>query len=441
MNEQLRLLLLEDNRLDADLALATLTEGGFVCAVQRVETEEEFEAVCEQGGVDLILADYSLPAFDGITALEIAKRKCPDLPFIFLSGAIGEELAIETLKRGATDYVLKQRLQRLLPSVRRALREAEERRGRRRAEQELAELLRREQRARAEAEAANRAKDIFLATVSHELRTPLNTILGWVKLLQSGNLNPQQINNAISAISRGAQAQAQLVDDLLDVSRIISGKLSLNIEPVNLGQVIEAALEVVRPAAEAKQIQLITHFERTAEIVSGDKGRLQQVFWNLFSNAVKFTPKGGRVETQLRRVSSHLEITVRDTGRGIPTDFLPYVFDPFRQADGSSTRKYGGLGLGLAIVKHLVEMHAGSISVASEGPDTGATFTVKLPVLGITPAANQTSQPRAAAKQRLPELEEPNLQGLRILAVDDIEDTRNVLSVLLSHYGSLSDLG
>ncbi|HWQ33547.1 MAG TPA: response regulator [Blastocatellia bacterium] len=436
MNQSLCLLLLEDSRFDADLALTTLAEGGFNCTVTQVETEEDFIAAIERGGYDLILADYSLPLFDGISALEIAQERCPDVPFIFLSGAIGEELAIETLKRGATDYVLKQRLERLVPSVRRALREAEDRRERKRAEQQLSELLRREQVARAEAEAANRAKDIFLATVSHELRTPLNAILGWARLLQAGRLSQAHFDEAIDAISRGAEAQVQLVNDLLDVSRIISGKMSLTVCPIDVAQVIKSALEVVRPAAEAREIQLITEVEQTPGLILGDKGRLQQVFWNLLSNAVKFTPRGGRVETRLRRADSHLEVIVSDNGRGIDPEFLPYVFDPFRQADGSLTRKYGGLGLGLAIVKHLVEMHGGTVRAGSEGPGKGATFIIRLPVSGVCVLPDQNGQASSLNDGSLAAEQGPSLSGVRILAVDDIEDTRKMLQVMLTRYGA-----
>jgi signal transduction histidine kinase len=248
-------------------------------------------------------------------------------------------------------------------------------------EEERAQLLEREQEARMQAEAANRIKDQFLATVSHELRTPLTSVLGWSKLLLDGDLDNTTATKAVETIERNAKAQAQLIEDLLDISRIVSGKLSLDIQIVNLKQVTEAGVEVVRLAAEAKNIQLHMVFVPGKIPVLGDPTRLQQVVWNLLSNAVKFTPKEGRVEVRLERVNSQIQIIVSDTGMGIPKTFLPYIFDHFTQADSSTTRKYGGLGLGLAIVRHIVELHGGLVQAESLGEGQGSTFTVTLPAV------------------------------------------------------------
>ncbi|MEI2579740.1 hybrid sensor histidine kinase/response regulator [Scytonema sp. PRP1] len=543
----LRILLLEDSLLDAELIHALLNEGGIACEQVHVKTQAEFQTALDQDGFDLILSDYSLPGFDGITALLMAQHHCPDIPFIFVTATMGEEVAIETLKRGATDYVLKQRLERLVPSVRRALREAEYQRACKIAE---AELYRREQEFRAlaenspdviaridtklrycyvnpatelatgiplekwigktvaemgypeelatwqeklrqvfatgigcwmefdftgskgriyyqtrivpeftqngtiqslltigrdvtnyklaeqalqrneaqlrqqkeELEQANRIKDEFLAVLSHELRSPLNAILGWAKILRSRTLDPTSLSRALETIERNAKLQTQLIEDLLDVSRIISGKLTLRPYPTNLIPAIEAAIDTMRLAAQAKSIDLqftilnsglatedkITSAQREFSLppqstiqkpkflVLGDPNRLQQIVWNLLSNAIKFTPHGGLVEVNLEWVdegaleqgrreenslASYAKISVKDTGIGIKSDFIPYVFDSFRQADGSTTRKHGGLGLGLAIVRHLVELHGGTVSAQSSGEKQGATFTVQLPLL------------------------------------------------------------
>jgi signal transduction histidine kinase len=234
--------------------------------------------------------------------------------------------------------------------------------------------------ARMVAEDANRLKDEFLCTVSHELRTPLTAINGWASMLRGGRLNAAQTDRALETIVRSAKAQNQIIDDLLDVSRIITGRAPLNVASIKLGPVIEAAVETVRPAAEAKGIRLSALLDPAAGTVSGDAARLQQVVWNLLSNAVKFTPNGGRVEVRLERANSHAEIVVADNGRGIKPEFLPYVFERFRQEDAGTDRQYGGLGLGLTIVRNIVELHGGTVQAASAGLGKGATFTVALPI-------------------------------------------------------------
>jgi PAS domain S-box-containing protein len=248
-----------------------------------------------------------------------------------------------------------------------------------RAEVERAELLRRERYAREEAEEASRLKEEFLATVSHELRTPLNAVVGWSRLLSGGQLDSEGAAHAIEIIERNALMQKQIVEDLLDVSRIVTGKLRINTQPVDLLLVIHAAIDAIRPAAEAKEIEIRTHFEAPGVIVKADVERLQQVFWNLLANAVKFTPARGAIDVHLLQENSLAEVRIEDSGPGIPEDFLPRIFERFSQADGSSTRKHGGLGLGLAIVRHLVELHGGTVSAGNRNEEGGAVLTVWLP--------------------------------------------------------------
>jgi PAS domain S-box-containing protein len=292
--------------------------------------------------------------------------------------------------------------------------------------------------ARREAERANRLKDEFLATLSHELRTPLNAILGWSHILQNRSLGESEREKAIATIERNARSQSQLIDDILDVSRIITGKLRLDVRAVDLAGVIMAALDAVRPAAEAKNIRLQTLIDPQAGPISGDSDRLQQVVWNLLSNAIKFTPKDGRVQIRLERVNSHIEVIVSDTGKGIEPEFLPFVFDRFRQSDGSTTRRQGGLGLGLAIVRQLVELHGGSVSVSSAGEGQGATFTVNLPLLPLR-AEPENNLPRVhpTAAQNDSTSDCPSeLSGLRVLLVDDEADSRDLLSFVLDSCGA-----
>nr|RNJ68704.1 MAG: hybrid sensor histidine kinase/response regulator [Leptolyngbya sp. IPPAS B-1204] len=305
-------------------------------------------------------------------------------------------------------------------------------------ERDRERILQQAQAAREAAEAANRIKDEFLAVVSHELRAPLNPIVGWAKLLRSGQLDAHKSERAIEVIERNAQMQSQLINDLLDISRILRGKLSLDPKPVDLVATIQAAMETVRLAAEAKAIQIHTQLAPDVGAVSGDAGRLQQVVWNLLSNAVKFTPEGGRVEVRLEREgegeagsaspsSSYARITITDTGKGIAPDFLPYVFDHFRQESSATTRRFGGLGLGLAIVRYLVELHGGTVQADSAGEGQGATFTVRLPLMPHQLAAGSNIN---AAEPSL------NLQGTRILVVDDDANTREFLAVLLELHGA-----
>jgi signal transduction histidine kinase len=305
-------------------------------------------------------------------------------------------------------------------------------------EAEREQLLRREQQARAAAEAANRMKDEFLAVLSHELRTPLNAVFGWARMLQTGQVGnePAARARAIDAIVRNANAQVQLIDELLDVSRVVAGKMRLDVRPVDLRTVIDGSLDAVRPAAEAKGIRIQSVLDPRAGPITGDPDRLQQVIWNLLSNAVKFTPRGGRIQIHLRRVNSHVEIIVSDTGQGIPADVLPFIFDRFRQADSSITRTHSGLGLGLALVKYLVELHGGSVVAQSLGQGQGATFTVRLPLA----IAEIPGSPVPRVHPTAPTIEAvplgPRLDGLRVLVVDDDPDALNLAFAILTGAGA-----
>jgi signal transduction histidine kinase/DNA-binding response OmpR family regulator len=306
---------------------------------------------------------------------------------------------------------------------------------RKQAEEERAQLLVSEQAARAEAELANRTKDEFLATLSHELRTPLSAILGWSHILRTNQLGKKDWARGLETIERNARVQSQLIDDLLDVSRIISGKIRIEPRVVDLATVIEAAIDSVRPTFEAKEIQFETDVESRNCMVLGDANRLQQIFWNLFSNAVKFTPQSGKVRVQVRKQDFGVKVSVIDSGVGITSEFLPYIFDRFSQADGSTTRTHGGLGLGLAIVRHLVGLHHGRIEVESEGEDRGATFTVTLPIASTIRAT--VDGEFLPAESNVPPLTSGKIfDGVRILVVDDEADSRDLISAILTRCGS-----
>ncbi|MFM9266948.1 response regulator [Tychonema sp. BBK16] len=573
----LNILLLEDSPLDAELIEAYLVDGGLDFSLQCVETRGNFVAALDKNCYDVILADYMLPGFNGLEALEIARASYPGLPFIFVSATLGEEVAIETLKNGATDYVVKRRLTRLVPSIVRALREVQERlncqqteaallaseeklrclvesnlmgilfgdvnggisyaneeflrmigytreqlqRGEVRwidmtpaeylpldaigiaeakttgvctpYEKEYVRLdgsripvlvgyillgekreesvafildlsdrkrLERELQDRAEELASlNRIKDEFLATLSHELRTPLNAMLGWTQLLRYRKFDENTTILALETIDRNTRSLGTLIDDLLDVSQIITGQLSLNLRWVDLVSNVEAAIETLATAARAKNIEIVTDFESTLVRIFGDSGRLQQVAWNLLSNAIKFTPPEGQVKVALRKVdarispqlasganllSASVEIEVSDTGEGISAEFLPRVFHRFSQADSSTTRSYNGLGMGLAIVRHLVEMHGGTVQVASTGKGQGSTFLVRLPIQqgrgdgGFAVAG--VGEFLIREKRAIPPVNKCsfniNLSGIRVLVIDIDEDSLNFARVVLEDCGA-----
>lgn len=309
-----------------------------------------------------------------------------------------------------------------ISSIKRVLREREE-------------LLARETAARADAERVSRMKDEFLATLSHELRTPLNAILGWATILRSqGATAPQEIEQGIEVIERNARAQAQLIEELLDMSRVINGKLRLDLQVVDLQGVVSEAVESVRPAADGKGIRLTKVLDPKSGPITGDPGRIHQVLWNLLTNAIKFTPKNGRVQVFLRRINSHVEISVVDSGQGIAADFLPHLFTRFSQADTSISRQYGGLGLGLALVKSLVEMHGGNVKASSPGPGQGSTFVVSLPLTAIHRDESQpTLTPAPSAGVPKPDAD---LQGFHVLVIDDEADARHLIRHILTKCGA-----
>lgn len=435
IQRSIRVVLLEDDDFDAELVVAKLAESGRTAEVRRARTEGEYLSELDDAATDLILSDFSLPGYDGLAALEAAREKLPEVPFIFVSGAIGEERAIDTLQRGATDYVLKSRLERLIPATERALRLAEERRRRRAAESERDRLLESERRAREAAEAANRMKDEFLALVSHELRTPLNAMMGWANLL-TPDANAELVGRGLQVIKRNAQAQARLIEDILDISRIVTGKLQIRTEPCSLESFIHPALESVRPAAEAKHINLLAELDKDV-VVNGDSARLQQVIWNLLSNGVKFTPPGGTIRIRTGRDGDDTLIVVEDSGQGIDGEFLPHVFERFRQADPSATRRAGGLGLGLSIVRYLVEGHGGSVTAESAGTGQGARFVVRLPhqVPDWQPAPPAVQE--SGVDQDSPEsLGTVSLRGVHVLLVEDDTDSRELLALILRRGGA-----
>ncbi|MDB5319963.1 MAG: rpfC [Phycisphaerales bacterium] len=299
---------------------------------------------------------------------------------------------------------------------------------------EREQLLNSERAARTEAERSNRLKDEFLATLSHELRTPLNAILGWSQILKQSEPESADFADGLSVIERNARIQTQLIEDLLDMSRIITGKVRLEVQRVDLASVIEAAAGSVQPAADAKAIRIQRVLDPLAGPVSGDPNRLQQVVWNLLSNAIKFTPKGGRVQVILARVNSHVEIGVMDNGEGIKPEFLPHVFDRFRQADSTTTRRHGGLGLGLSIVKHLVELHGGRVRVRSDGEGQGSTFTVELPPSPVATDAGGEDRyhPRTASAAPVSfDCAAADLRGVRVLVVEDEPDAREIIRRVL----------
>jgi signal transduction histidine kinase/ActR/RegA family two-component response regulator len=304
------------------------------------------------------------------------------------------------------------------------------------AEEERAASLLRERDARKLAEEADRLKDEFLATLSHELRTPLTSILGWASMIRNGEVEGSNVPRALETIERNARSQARLIDDLLDVSRIITGNLRLDLRPLNLAPIVDAALDALRPTADVKGIRLQTRFEPNECLVKGDANRLRQVIWNLLSNAIKFTPRGGNVNVDMNCVESTARLTVSDTGDGISAEFLPYVFDRFRQAEGSISRKQGGLGLGLAVARHLVELHGGTITAESEGLGKGSVFSVDLPLAEERRDPARAEERRREVERRRSRSGVVRLDGVHVLLVEDDDDSRKLLGTMLKRYGA-----
>jgi signal transduction histidine kinase len=485
-----RVLIVDDSLEDRQVYRRFLTsDRGHRYDLIETESGAEGMELCRTHHPDCVLLDYRLPDLDGLTFLTDLRCETDGVgvPVIVLTGQGSESVAVEAMKNGAQDYLLKgtmtaasllravenaiqkvtllrgmrrqtrelsdanEELQREVANRKRAeealqrtydeleqlvgARTAELSRAnrelsleiaeRRRIEEERAQLLVREQQ-------ANRLKDEFLATVSHELRTPLNAVLGWARVLRAANVDPALQARALESIERNAQSQARLIEDILEVSRIVTGKLRLKVRAVDLAQVIDAAVDVVRPAAEAKDIALETDIARRPWQSAGDADRLQQIVWNLLSNAVKFTPRGGVVTAALAAANGCDEIIVSDTGKGIDPAFLPHVFAPFRQADASTTRDHGGLGLGLAIVRQLTELHGGTVRAESLGVERGSRFVVALPAQHTAQSTAPDSGRHRAAAPAGP----PDLAGVRVMVVDDDRDARELITATLGYYGA-----
>ena len=427
MPEPLRILLVDDDDVDRLAVKRLLRQAGIAAAIDERSDRAGALAAAQQHRYDCVLLDYRLPGTDGVSLLRSLRDRGVGAPVVALTGQGDEEVAVELMKAGAADYLNKNALtpERLERSLRYALAMA-------RAEDERRLLLEREQHARREAQAANRAKDEFLATLSHELRTPLNAILGWTQLLASGQLTDAMAGRAIEIIERNTRLQVQLIDDLLDISRIITGKLRIDPRPTRVRTVADAAVESVLPSATAKGVTLYRDSADGNDAILCDPARMQQVISNLLSNAIKFTPEGGTVTLSERREGGEMVLTVTDTGAGIEPEFLPHVFDRFRQQDSASTREHGGLGLGLSIVRHLVEQHGGSIDAASAGEGRGARFTVRLPLSAI--AAAETSSASGGDVEAPADLH--SLEGVHVLVVDNEQDARNLVTAILERCGA-----
>lgn len=397
---------------------------------------------------DLIVTDVMMPQMSGDQMInEIRKHpELNDTPIVVLTGKAGDEHRVKLLQEGAQDYLMKPfateelraRIGNLI-QIKRA-RDLLQRELNTRSQdvvslaQELTAHRKQLQQLIKELEVSLRLKDDFLATVSHELRTPMTSVVGWARILRAKRLDKDAYEKALETLERNAMAEVDLIDDLLDISRITRGNLRIKVEVVQVAPIIESALESIRPAAEAKEIQIDRELKAELAPVLGDPARLQQVVYNLLNNAVKFTPRGGRVAVQLKNLDSNLEIVVKDTGRGIAKEVLPYIFDPFRQADSSTRREHSGLGLGLAIVRHLIELHGGSVRAESAGEDQGATFSVTLPLIEVSP---KESLAAGSSRARIVPVERhPGLSDLQILVVDDDRDTLELLKLAFEHSGA-----
>jgi signal transduction histidine kinase len=483
-SEQQANILLVDDRPENLLAMETILAGLGQRLVRASSGREALRFLLQEDAA-VVLLDVQMPGLDGFETAQMirSRERSEHTPIIFITAYNrDDQYVFQGYSLGAVDYLLKpfepevlrskvkvfielykkneelKRQAALLAAANRDLdglnaeleARVEERTAqlrdanvvlqaevaeRRRVEQEREKLLLREQALRQQAEQASRLKDEFLATVSHELRTPLNAITGWAQLLRAGKIGADDRRKAVETICHNAKSQARLIEDLLDVSRIITGKLRLDLRPVSVASIIEAAADVVRPAAEAKGIALavMTGADRT---VICDPQRLQQVVWNLLSNAIKFTPKGGCVSAALTDAGGDIQIAVSDTGEGVKPEFLPYVFDRFRQADGSSTRAHGGLGLGLAIVRHLVELHGGTVNAESAGAGRGATFTIRLPGASVVNDAPAELRPSPLAGYASAQDALPALDGARVLVVDDEPDTLEMMVYVLERCGA-----
>lgn len=448
-----RVLLVPPTRRDGEVTTALLAKSGLQCAVCRNLEDLSEEILIGAGAVLLTEEALAATGIAQLVAVLEAEPAWSQLPIVLLMrGGVQSTVAakalqalrnVTLLERPATMRSVASALQAAVRGRQRQYQIRDQLEEIRRAEaharqlqEQLALLLESERAARADAERASKTKDEFLATLSHELRTPLNAIFGWTQILGLPAVAPQTLQEGIAIIDRNVRAQAKLIEDLLDMSRIISGKVRLDVQTVDLSEVLNAIFESVRPAAEAKQLRLERRIDPLAGPVSGDPARLQQVFWNLLSNAIKFTPNTGTIQLVTQRVGSHVEIRVSDSGDGIRADFLPRLFDRFSQADASSTRRHGGLGLGLSIVKNLVELHGGTVHAQSAGESQGATFVVRLP-LCIADAHDHDALPSNRAVSHAPfACDERTLRGVKVLVVDDEPDARDLMHRLLTRCGA-----
>jgi signal transduction histidine kinase len=418
--------IVEDSALEAEVAKRVLERIYDVVVFDEASTMLEMLASTPIAPSAIVL-DWQMPGLPGLEACKFVRttRNQNALPILMLTGLSERADLVEAISAGANDYLTKpydglELLARVAAVVRT-----------KQLHDRLLATEASEREARTEAQAANRAKDQFLAMASHELRTPLNAILGWAQLMRSGQLSPSDFSRAIETIERNAKSQVQLIEDILDGSRIMAGKQRLEIAPFNFSGVVRAAVDSVKPALEARNITLKLDLEDDAAApVDGDAQRIQQVVGNLLSNAVKFTQKDGHIEVHTERVNGSIRLTVRDDGMGIAPEFLPQVFERFRQAEGAPSRRHGGLGLGLSLVRHFVEAHDGTVTVASEGLGRGATFVVTLPV------ASLMREPEAPKRISRPEGDVSRLVGLKVLVVDDEADGRELVATALRLHGA-----
>ena len=436
MSETFHILLVEDSDDDALLIEAELRRAGLAFDLHRVQTRAELEHSLTSRW-DVILSDYALPGFSGPEALEVVKASGRDIPFIVVSGFVGEDLAVQAMKAGAVDYFRKEVMSRLAPAIRREIAECRVRAHNRALEAELSSRLATEQRLRVEAEAANRVKDEFLAMLSHELRTPLNAVLGRVHLLRHANPVGEARDHALEVIERNALAQVQLVEQLLDISRMAGGQLTLEPTDVDLAAAVDDAVAAQAKLAASQRVSLEVDYTRFPT-VHGDRRRLQQIASSLVANAIRFSQPGAVVRVSLGVEAGRARLEVTDEGEGIEAAFIPHLFERFRQADQSTRRPHGGLGLGLAIAHHLATLHGGSLTATSPGRGRGATFTFEVPVaarVAASPpiAAGSGGHPSAAPPQ-VPR--RATLEGVRILVVDDDLDARELLGDLLGGHGA-----
>ncbi len=426
----IRLLIIEDRPDDAELIRDQFVSADYQVVSQRVASADHLRQALKEHW-DIILSDHVMPSFSSRGALKIVKETGQDTPFILISGSIGEREAVEMMRLGVNDYILKDNLDRLVVSAEREIREADNRRKRREAEEQLRKSERQLQAMYNQADKMNRMKDEFLATLSHELRTPLNIIMGNAEILQENAKSTQDEETKIlaDAIYRNAVIQTRLVNDLLDVSSIITGKMRFEPARISPSEIIHQVIETLNPAAKSRKIRIATKIQENSATLWADRNRFQQILWNLLSNAIKFTNEGGSVQLNCFKKGQSIILEVIDDGVGIDPDFMPWLFERFHQEDSSITRRHGGLGLGLSIVRNLVELHGGTIHAESAGKGRGAKFTVAMPYFEGEDSTQGTRIPTE-------EGEEKPLDGTRILLIEDSADARLLFIYLLERAGA-----